>query len=121
MIWADKMWIKMMDFGAKYGCHQNPHRSFFFKEYQFPVCARCTGILFVKPLAWIINCKNQVPFEVALLMLMPMAVDGSVQYLFRIESSNTRRFLSGMLGGFGISTIRFLILRRVLSLVRGEC
>ena len=27
------------------GCHCRPDRSFFFRGRQFPVCARCTGML----------------------------------------------------------------------------
>ena len=42
----DKIWIKSMEWCSKYwGCHQMPERSFFFKGYQFPVCARCTGMI----------------------------------------------------------------------------
>ncbi|RGF93239.1 DUF2085 domain-containing protein [Ruminococcus sp. AM54-1NS] len=34
-----------MKLGASAGCHQRPDRSFFFHGWQFPVCARCTGVL----------------------------------------------------------------------------
>lgn len=30
--------------GNNSGCHQLAERSFFYKGYQFPVCARCTGV-----------------------------------------------------------------------------
>ena len=33
-----------MKIGHTTGCHQMPERSFFWKEYQFPICARCTGL-----------------------------------------------------------------------------
>ena len=117
---SEKIWIKMMDVGAKYGCHQNPYRSFFFKGYQFPVCARCTGILLVKPLAWIINLKKQVSLIVGLLLLIPMIIDGGVQYVFQVESNNKRRLITGLLGGFGVSTVRIYILRKLLCKLRGE-
>ena len=38
-------WIKYMKYGKILGCHQKPERSFFYKGYQFPVCARCTGVV----------------------------------------------------------------------------
>ena len=42
----DKLWIKSMIWFDKYwGCHQLPERSFFFKGYQLPICARCLGII----------------------------------------------------------------------------
>lgn len=39
-----EIWLKLMKIGARLGCHQRPDRSFFYKGYQFPVCARCTGL-----------------------------------------------------------------------------
>ena len=40
------IWRRTMYFFHKYwGCHQMATRSFFFKGFQFPLCARCTGIL----------------------------------------------------------------------------
>lgn len=43
--YARLLWVKSMHIGASTGCHQMPERSFFFKKYQFPVCARCCGVL----------------------------------------------------------------------------
>ena len=34
-----------MHIGKYSGCHQMPERSFFINGMQFPLCARCTGIL----------------------------------------------------------------------------
>ena len=42
---SDLIWIKLMEFGHRLGCHQMEERSFHFKGYQFPVCARCTGVI----------------------------------------------------------------------------
>ena len=46
MVDWNKIWIKLMNLGDKIGCHQISERSFFIKGYQFPVCARCTGVFF---------------------------------------------------------------------------
>jgi uncharacterized membrane protein len=108
----DKIWVGMMDVGARYGCHQRPERSFFVKDYQFPVCARCAGILTVKPIAWLVNHKTKVPFGVCILLLIPMGVDGLVQYWLKIESNNRRRFITGLLGGFAISTLRIRLIKK---------
>lgn len=84
-------------------CHQNPERSFFINGKQFPLCARCTGILagyflgiFI---AYITNCKNYLNY---LVLVVPMVIDGGIQYIFKIESNNFRRFVTGILGGIGI-------------------
>jgi uncharacterized membrane protein len=113
---TDKIWVRLMNAGAIYGCHQKPERSFFIKDYQFPVCARCTGILFIKPLVWMVNCKAKVPLGICILMLVPMEIDGAMQCLLNVESNNKRRFITGLLGGFAISTLRILLIKK---LVRG--
>lgn len=89
--------------GIAFGCHQRPDRSFFIKGRQFPLCARCTGILAGYILGIIIACvtccTNYLWF---LSLLIPMIIDGGIQLLFKIESNNLRRFITGLLGGIGI-------------------
>jgi uncharacterized membrane protein len=108
---SDNIWIKMMKAGAAYGCHQKSERSFFIKDYQFPVCARCTGILLIKSIAWLANCITDIPSWTSILLLIPMAVDGTLQYLLKTESTNRRRFLTGLLGGFAVSTLRINLIK----------
>ncbi len=84
-------------------CHQMPERSFHIRGKQFPLCARCTGILagyFLGIiLACITGCSNYLYY---LLLLIPMIIDGTVQLVFKIESNNIRRFITGIMGGVGI-------------------
>lgn len=84
-------------------CHQRADRSFFFKGKQFPLCARCTGIL-VGYAAGItiavITCCSF--YKYFLLLLIPMIIDGSLQQFFNIPSNNARRFVTGLAGGIGI-------------------
>lgn len=84
-------------------CHQIPERSFHIKGKQFPLCARCTGILFGYILGIIIacvtSCSNYLWF---LLLIIPMVIDGGRQILLKKESNNCRRFITGILGGIGI-------------------
>ena len=42
---------------------------------------------------------------IALALLVPMAADGFIQMKTRYESTNPRRFLSGLLGGYGALTL----------------
>lgn len=84
-------------------CHQKPERSFFINGRQFPLCARCTGILvgyFVGIIvACVTGCKHYLWH---MLLLLPMVIDGGVQQIFKIESNNIRRFVTGVFGGIGI-------------------
>ena len=38
-------YAQLMRLGRSSGCHQMPERSFFIRGKQFPVCARCTGVM----------------------------------------------------------------------------
>ncbi len=96
-------WKKMMEIGRKvFRCHQLPERSFFVKGYQFPLCARCTGIL----------CGAVLSFPVSLLLWREngilsavliglMVADGTVQYCTKYRSTNPRRLLTGLGAGYG--------------------
>ena len=84
-------------------CHQKPERSFYFKGRQFPLCARCTGILIGYLLGILISCITKCSNYLWLLMCMvPMIVDGGIQLGFKKESNNFRRLITGIFGGIGI-------------------
>lgn len=105
-----KIWFFLMKIGALYGCHQKLERSFSVGEYQFPVCARCTGIILSKPFAWLMYRKIHRPALYGLCLIAPMTIDGLSQYLGLQVSNNNRRFVTGFIGGFGISILKILIL-----------
>ena len=109
----DKLWIKCMDWCSKYwGCHQLPERSFFICGYQFPVCARCAGII----IGYIISIIYSIFFKkinltFAILLLFPMSFDGLLQLFTRYLSNNIKRCLTGFLAGFGfIQLIKIFII-----------
>nr|WP_160684867.1 DUF2085 domain-containing protein [Clostridium sp. C2-6-12] len=83
-------------------CHQMYERSFNYKGYQFPVCARCTGIFvgnIIGILLYIMNIKISIIKGLGLILIM--AIDGLLQ-LFKIKAStNKRRFITGLLAGIG--------------------
>lgn len=112
------LWKKFMQFGEFSGCHQLPERSFYFHGYQFPVCARCTGAIFgyiiAIPAFFLLGFFKVASF----LCLIPMTLDWLIQ-LFKIkESNNTRRVITGILGGFGIMSIHLFIVKKLLSLLK---
>lgn len=97
-----KIWIKLMKLGAKLGCHQMPERSFFYKEYQFPICARCTGLILGYFLGILIYSLNVIDLKIAILLCIPLVIDGGSQYLKWRMSNQVLRLLTGVLCGIGI-------------------
>lgn len=96
-----KMWIGLMNFFEKYwGCHQMPERSFFIKGFQFPICARCTGIIIGELIAVLLSIAYRKYSIFVLTMLFPMTIDGMVQFFTPYTSTNIRRLLTGILFGF---------------------
>lgn len=103
----DKFWIKSMEWCSNYwGCHQLPERSFFLHGYQFPVCARCSGIIggYVISLIYA-ACFNKINFALSIFLLVPMAFDGLLQLFTNYLSNNIKRFTTGLLAGFGFIQI----------------
>lgn len=105
----DKIWINSMEWCSKHwGCHQMPERSYFLFGYQFPVCARCTGIIAGYIIAvFMIVAKKQLSLWKAAIMIIPMAIDGGIQYVSSYESTNVRRTITGLLSGIGVIFIIF--------------
>ena len=111
-----KIWILLMNIADKYwGCHQLPERSYFINGYQFPVCARCTGIIIGELFSLLFFTLNySISFKYLLLSMIPMLLDGTIQYKTSYISTNLKRTTTGILFGFGfiqliIHTILFII------------
>lgn len=98
----DKLWIKCMDWCSKYwGCHQIPERSFFVHGYQFPVCARCTGIIVGYLVSFIYALIfRKISFFTEIILILPMAFDGLLQFFTDYLSTNLKRFITGGMAGF---------------------
>lgn len=91
-----------------FGCHCRPERSFFFRGRQLPLCARCTGellgILAAVGSWWL----WRPPVALALVLLVPLVVDGLVQLCTAYESRNYRRLWTGVLFGYSLTALFFL-------------
>lgn len=91
-----------------------PERSFFIRGYQMPVCARCFGIMLGEvaaiPSAFFLSLNV---FSLLILMV-PMALDGGIQYKTSYRSTNPRRFITGFLFGFSFVS---LLIQGILFLV----
>ena len=112
-----KIWLKWMKFGHFLGCHQIAERSFFIKGYQFPICARCSGVALGEIIALTCIWFLKIPLWVSLILLIPMLIDWSLQFFKILKSSNIRRFLTGILCGFGLTFIYYKIIVFIIHLL----
>lgn len=113
----DLIWMGFMEMGKSAGCHQRPNRSFSIGRYQFPICARCTGIFVSTIAAYIMYSKKSMCTLKSLCMMIPMAIDGILQSLKLCESNNCRRFITGFMGGYGCTYIRLNCLRLIIHTI----
>lgn len=91
-------------------CHQLPERSFFWKGKQFFMCARCTGInLGYLSLPLFLFGVVQIPLLWTLLLIVPTYIDGGIQAYFNIESTNSRRFITGLASGIATMSLTSII------------
>ena len=91
-------------------CHRKPERSFFIKNHQFPVCARCTGFYISVFLYFIYVYFFYIEYTwflitVAVFLLVPAFIDGLTQLLGYRESNNILRLVTGLLGGLGLGIL----------------
>ncbi|MDR1355385.1 MAG: DUF2085 domain-containing protein [Propionibacteriaceae bacterium] len=95
-----------MKVGSWTGCHQITERSFSLHGYQFPVCARCTGILLGELLSLLalsaFFAGGHLNWYILLALLSPLVIDGVTQHLKLRTSNNILRLATGILFGLGL-------------------
>ncbi|MCE5213713.1 MAG: DUF2085 domain-containing protein [Methanobacterium sp.] len=99
-------------------CHQIPERSFHYKNKQFPVCVRCTGILLgycSLPLFYFGLIK--IPILLLILLIIPLLVDSMSQYMGFRESNNNLRLITGVLAGVGFSGLLVIFLKIIIGFI----
>lgn len=113
------VWIKLMQIGHYCGCHQMPDRSFFLFGYQFPLCARCTGMLVGEIFAYVLLLLKKIfsPI-VSLIFLGIMGVDWFIQFIEIASSTNFRRLITGFFGGLGVTFLFFHFVFRLVNIVK---
>lgn len=108
-----------MQIGHSCGCHQLPERSFFFKGYQFPICARCTGMFAGELLTYILFAfKVLISPLAAVILLGTMGFDWFIQFTGVLPSTNPRRFITGIAGGIGFSSLFLRLVKEIIRLFR---
>ena len=107
-----------MRFGERLGCHQIADRSFTFRGYQFPVCARCTGVIIGEFVALpILLCGFRLHFFLCLLLILPLVADGGLQYINVYRSTNLRRVITGFFAGVGLTYLYCYLIEAFVELL----
>lgn len=107
----------LMKMGRRMGCHQMPQRSFFIKGKQFPVCARCTGVFIGNILAYMVFFIYCLPSEIYIMGCAIMFVDWYVQYIGIYNSTNVRRLITGVVGGYSLATLYCIMIQYIAGLL----
>lgn len=85
-------------------CHQQAERSFQVNGNQMPFCARDLGIMMGAAAGTMLFMLRgrRAHWELLLLILMPMALDGGLQALTSYESDNAIRLATGAMAGLAV-------------------
>lgn len=92
----------LVNIGCAAGCHQIPERSFFFRGHPFPVCARCTGIIVGQVLGCLSYRIAVLSYDMIGFLCFVMFFDWWLQRVRILQSTNMRRFITGILCGFAV-------------------
>lgn len=87
-------------------CHRMEDRSIKFFGIEKYLCSRCLGILLGGVSAVILNYSGfYLTLFWALMLSIPILIDGSIQYFDIKPSNNIRRLVTGYLFGFTLNYI----------------
>ena len=99
-------------------CHRKPDRSFFWKNKQFPVCARCTGIhLGYLTFPFFLFSIFSLNIWLTILLIIPTYLDGIIQLKYNKESNNYRRLMTGIMGGIGTMSLISIVGKYIGDLI----
>ena len=107
-----------MELGRRLGCHQMPERSVFVGGYQFPVCARCMGVIPASLIATAVFFWYRLTIFVSLVFCGIMFLDWFIQRINICQSTNLRRFITGLMGGYGFTTLELHLLRGFILVMK---
>ena len=83
-------------------CHQKPERTLWIMGYPMAFCARDTGLyggLWLGMLAFAAWRRPRLSARMALLLVLPLALDGGSQLIGLRQSTNWLRLSTGLLAG----------------------
>ena len=106
-------------------CHQMPSRSFFIAGHQMAMCQRdmaIYGSIFIAGLGFNLVRRRLKPlsWQSFVVLIAPMAVDGTLQLLGVLESTPLRRLITGGLFGLACVLLAFPYLEEGFQEIREE-
>lgn len=113
------------DFGKAPLCNGRCERGPHIKGFYFPLCWRCLSIVMSVSFCCVFNLiypleytMMNIPILASLssLLLIPLFIDGLMQYVFKRESTNLRRIITGFFAGMGIWLLANLIQLIILEI-----
>ncbi len=89
-------------------CHQIESRCFFVDEKPIFLCSRCTGIftgafiffLFLSTSQRLREAVDKISHKTIFVFALPMLIEWSINFIFKIETTNFVRFLTGIIFSF---------------------
>lgn len=97
-------------------CHRIPERCLVIAGWRMPICARCFGS-YVGHIAAVVLFLSGVRLHwgICLAMVVLMGVDWGLQRYMGIISTNGRRLITGLAGGYGVSNLTLIAILAVLK------
>jgi uncharacterized membrane protein len=101
-----------------FGCHGIPERCLTFRGKKMNICARCFGTNIGHIIAFVLFIASLLPpWYWAIVCIGIMFVDWSLQTFFKIMSNNTRRVITGTIGGFGMGCLIWIGIAKIINLL----
>lgn len=113
----ENLYQGLMRLGKYSGCHQLANRSFFFGARQFPVCARCTGVFFGNLAAICLFFLYRPHWAWLVWGCAILFLDWLIQYIGVLRSTNIRRLITGIIGGYALNSLYIWALQTLLRAV----
>ena len=111
----NKIYKWLMSLGKISGCHQLPDRSFIIKSKQFPVCARCTGVFFGNIVAAVMFFIYRPYWLWFIMGCAVIFTDWFIQYLDILVSTNIRRLITGIIGGYSLTSLYWVAIKILIE------
>ena len=84
-------------------CHAKVERCFKIRNYTFPICSRCCGLLIGIPISIILlSLLANIPLIIAIFLVLPLIIDGMTQSFTKRFSNNHLRFFTGIMFSLGL-------------------
>jgi uncharacterized membrane protein len=87
-------------------CHRLSSRSFFVRNRQFHICARCTGLLIGYAISPLFLLLEEFMAKTFIIFSAFLILDGTTQLFSFRQSNNTLRFFTGL--GTGATSLSFM-------------